>query len=128
MIENAKKITLIFIDYAVNFSFAKQTTINSENIDKFNLKLIRASTYFSQFNIDVRYKADKMNVVSNALSRLLSINIFKNDVDMNTLKINNYNYIIQDISVTTHVFQESLVLIIANFRTKFLDDFFKNKI
>lgn len=41
-----------------------------DNIDKLNLRLIKAFVYFFQFQIDVRYKANKSNIVFNALSRL----------------------------------------------------------
>ena len=128
MIESAKKITLIFIDYVANSSIAKQTTLNSENIDKLNLRLIKVSAYFSQFNIDIRYKSEKMNIVSDALSRFSSISSFRNDAEMNTLDIDSYHCVIQDIAVTTHVFQESLIAMTSNFRAKLLDDYFKNKV
>ena len=118
---------MIFIDHIANFFIANQTTLSSENIDNFNLKLIKVSTYFSQFNIDIKYKFEKMNIVLNALSRFLSINFFKNNADMNTLNIDNYHCFIQNIAITTHAFQESLT-IISNFRAKLLNNYFKNKI
>ena len=128
MIESAKKITLIFIDHVANFFIAKQTTLNSENIDKLNLRLIKISAYLSQFNIDIRYKSKKVNIVSNALSRLSSISSFRNDAEMNTLNIDNYHCVIQDIAVTTYVFQKSLIAMTSNFRARLLNDYFKNKI
>ena len=128
MIESAKKITLIFIDHVANFFIAKQTTLSSENIDKLNLRLIKVSAYFSQFNIDIKYKSKKINIMSDALSRLSSISSFKNDAEMNTLNIDNYHCVIQDIAVTTHVFQESLIAMTSNFRAKLLNDYFKNKV
>ena len=128
MIESAKKITLIFIDYIANFSIAKQTTLNSENIDKFNLRLIKISAYFSQFNIDIKYKSKKVNIVSNALSKFSSISSFRNDANMNTLNIDSYHCVIQDIAVIIHVFQKSLIAIISDFRAKLSNNYFKNKI
>ena len=104
IIESAKKIILIFIDHVANFFIVKQTILSSENIDKLNLKLIKVSAYLSQFNIDIKYKLKKMNIVSDALSKLSSINSFRNDTDINTLNIDSYHCVIQDIVVIIHAF------------------------
>ena len=62
----------VFTDHAANTSIAKQTTMNSSNTDKLNLRLVRASAYLSQFRLEVKYKPGKDHVVPNALSRLAS--------------------------------------------------------
>ena len=128
MIESVTKTTVIFIDHVANFSIVKQTTLNSENIDKLNFRFVRISTYFSQFNIDVRYKTERINIVSNALFRLSAINFFKNVEHMNTLDIDSYHCFMQDIFISAHAFQESLIFMTSNFRIKLIENYSENKI
>ena len=104
MIKSAKRITVIFTNHVANAFIVKQTTLNSDNIDKLNLRFVRVSAYFSQFDIDVKYKADKINIVSNALSRFLSINAFRDFVRMNTFDIDSYHEAIENISMNNHAF------------------------
>ena len=42
-----------------------------------NLRLIRASDYIQRFNLKIRYKSNKIYIVSNALFKLISFNIEK---------------------------------------------------
>ena len=128
MIESVTRTTVIFIDHVANFSIVKQTTLSSENIDKFNFRFVRFSTYLSQFNIDVRYKTEKINIVSNALFRLSAINFSKSVEHMNTLNIDSYHCSMQNISISAHAFQESLIFMISNFRTKLIENYFEDKI
>ena len=46
--------------------------MNITSTAKLNLRLIRASKYLQRFRIELRYKPDKVNIVSDALSRLAS--------------------------------------------------------
>ena len=73
IIETATKTTVVFIDDFANTSIAKQTTLSFSNIDKFNLKLIGIFFYLFQFDLDVRYKFDKANIVFDALFKLFTI-------------------------------------------------------
>ena len=127
IIKNAKKTIVILIDHAVNALTVKQTTLNNENTDKFNLRLIWAFAYFSQLNIDVKYKADKTNIISNALSKLSSINFFRNFVNMNILNIDNYHNTIENIFCFNHAFLKTLVSMISKFEIKLIDEYFKKK-
>ena len=61
---------IIYTDHSAAVSIFKQTTLATSSIDKLNLRLVRASQYLFSFNIAVRHKAGKFNVVSDALSRL----------------------------------------------------------
>ena len=127
MIESARKITVIFTDYVANAFIVKQTTLSSENIDKLNLRFVRASAYFSQFDIDVRYKADKANIMSNVLSRLFSINAFRNFVNMNTFDIDSYHEAIENIFINNHAFQKTFVIMTSEFKIKLITAYFENK-
>ena len=69
MIEMTFK-TIVYIDHVVNFSIVRQITLNFNNIDKFNFRLIRAFIYFSQFQLNVRYRSKKQHIIFDALFRL----------------------------------------------------------
>ena len=89
MIETIKNIIVVFTNHVVNTFIAKQTTMNSNNTDKLNLRLVRAFVYLSQFRLKMKYKSKKNHVVSNALSKLTSDNEqidrnSKNKLDLNT--------------------------------------------
>jgi len=48
----------------------RQTSLTTSSTDKLNLRLVRASQYLSGFNLSIRHKAGKANIVLDALSRL----------------------------------------------------------
>ena len=68
---NLKSPVVVYTDHLVAVLISKQTTLNTISTNKLNLRLIRASQYLSIFNLELRHKTDKSNVVPNALSRLL---------------------------------------------------------
>lgn len=71
MIESSRKPpTVIFTDHSAAVPISKQTSLSSSSTDKLNLRLIRASQYLSQFELTVKHKSGKSNVVPDALSRL----------------------------------------------------------
>ena len=47
------------------------------NIDKLNLRLVRAFQYLFEFNLNMRHKLNKFNVVLNTLSKFERIDVFK---------------------------------------------------
>ena len=79
MIEAAEKKVMVFTDHAASTAIACQTKLQSSSIDKLNQRLICASAYLSQFNLDVRYKPGKKHVLPDALSRLASTAISRDD-------------------------------------------------
>lgn len=79
MIEAAEKKVIVFTDHAASTAIACQTKLQSSNIDRLNQRLIRASAYLSQFNLDVRHKPGKEHILPDALSRLASEAVSKND-------------------------------------------------
>ena len=64
---------IIYTDYSIAIFIFKQIIFNIINIEKFNLRLICASQYFSIFNLEFRYKIDKFNIMFNILSCLLQV-------------------------------------------------------
>ena len=69
-----KHSIVIYIDYTIALDIACQISLTITFTNKLNLRLIRASNYLQQFNLDIYYKSSKQYIVSNALSRLISNN------------------------------------------------------
>ena len=71
MVESTKKPpVVVYTDHSAAVPISRQTSLTSSSTDKLNLRLVRASQYLSMFNLSVRHKAGKTNVVPDALSRL----------------------------------------------------------
>jgi len=73
LVESSKQRVTIFTDYSTTVAIIKQISLTTSSIDKLNTRLIRASQYISQYTneLDIRYKPRKVNLIPNALSRLL---------------------------------------------------------
>ena len=67
---NLISLIIIYINYLATILILKQIMLNIISINKINLRLIRASQYLLLFNLKLRYKARKLNTISNILSRL----------------------------------------------------------
>jgi len=63
----------IFTDHSATIAIIKQTSLTTSSTDKLNTRLIRASQYVSQYTneLDIRHKPRKVNLIPDALSRLL---------------------------------------------------------
>jgi hypothetical protein len=70
MIKSSKHSTIIYIDHEVSSVIAAIIKLSIFSTDRLNMKLIRASMYLSQFRLNIRHRAEKFNIVSDALSRL----------------------------------------------------------
>ena len=71
LIDSIKKFSIIiYTNHSTIVSIFKQTTLITFSIDKLNFRLIRVSQYLSNFNIVIRHKSDKSNVIFDVLSRL----------------------------------------------------------
>ena len=71
MIESTKKPpVVVYTDHSAAVPISRQTSLSTSSTDKLNLRLVRASQYLSMFDLTVRHKAGKTNVVPDALSRL----------------------------------------------------------
>ena len=65
-----KSFTIIYIDHFVVVSIFKQITLTIFDTNKLNLRLVRVSQYLFNFNVIIRHKFNKLNVILDALSRL----------------------------------------------------------
>ena len=106
IIETSQHFIIVFTNHVVNAFIIKQTTFSFNNIDKLNLRLMRASTYFSQFQLNVRYRFDKRHVLFDVLSRLLIDRFFLNDEE--NLNLNQ---------IKRHRFYEKSILIFMSFES-----------
>ena len=71
MIESIEIFSIIiYTDHFVAVLISRQIIFIISSNDKLNLRLMRASQYLFDFNLFVRHKVDKANVMSNALFRL----------------------------------------------------------
>ena len=70
LVKSTDTITIVYIDHDAALDIAKQTTLITSSIDRFNLRLIRASNYVQRFNLDIRHKFEKLHLISDALFRL----------------------------------------------------------
>ena len=99
---------IVYIDYVVNTLIARQTILNFINIDKLNLRLMKAFIYLSQFRLDIKHKFDKKHVISNVLFRfsfnneqikklssfddILNLNTFYNSIVNSLINSNIYAF------------------------------------
>ena len=126
LIEASRHPTIVFTDHAANTGIAKQTTLSSSNTDKLNLRLVRASTYLSQFRLDVRYRPGKKHVIPDALSRLPADRSF---LDEGNLDLESYNTSMTDPSMDDQclAYNGTLVSMSEAFRDQLLAGYAKEK-
>ena len=66
MIESIEMLsTIIYTNHFVVIFISQQIIFIIFNSDKLNLRLVKTLQYFFDFNLFVRHKTDKINVVSN---------------------------------------------------------------
>ena len=79
MIKSSKHVIQIQIDYFAIIDIIKQNfIISTTSIIKINVKLIYASQFLRQFNLNIKHKFEKKHIISNALSKLINLNFDKN--------------------------------------------------
>ena len=119
-----KSFIIIYIDYFVVVLIFKQIILIIFNIDKLNLRFIRASQYLSSFNIIIRHKFDEFNVVFDALSRLSN----KTTIDVtNKIEILNvlYDYVVNltNEKFRTIIIRDLSIVVYYIILIKIFDDF-----
>ena len=127
MIEAASK-TVVYTDHAANPSIVRQTTLNSSSTDKLNLRLVRASTYLSQFQLDVRYRPGKQHIIPDALSRLPASSVTGAlGSAIGALDIDTYHSGMEDPEQPDQVYayQNTIIAMSPEFRDQILDGYAK---
>ena len=75
MVESSKNPVIIQTDHSAILDLMRQSSITTTTSTmRLNVRLIRASQFLRQFQLDVRHKPGKDHVVPDALSRLASTN------------------------------------------------------
>ena len=74
LIESSVKPIRIQTDHSAILDLLKQTSIVSTSTLRLNVRLIRASQFLRQFNLQVSHKPGKEHILPDALSRLASLN------------------------------------------------------
>ena len=129
---------VIYTNHSIVVFIFRQTTLITFNTNKFNLRLIRASQYFFNFNIVIRYETKKFNMMSNVFLRLSNKKSiqsnFNNKIDVlnilydNSMKLKNHEFrivIIQNLSIITYYV--ILMKMFDDFRKRFKLIYDKNK-
>ena len=107
---------IIYTDHSVAILISKQTTLITSNIDKLNLRLVRVSQYLFSFNLIVRHKVDKVNVVSNALSRLQA----------SLIHISTTDEVLDTLHFATDAYHITLMKMSNDFKKKLIDVYRSN--
>ncbi len=68
------KNVIIYTDHAVLIRISHQFSLNITVMKKLNLHLIQTSEYLQCFYLNIHYKSEKLNIILDALSQLLSNN------------------------------------------------------
>ena len=74
LIKSSKSKVVVYTDHSATVDICKQATLTTTSTVRLNLRLVRASQYLQRFDLDVRHKPGKSNVIPDALSRLPSTN------------------------------------------------------
>ena len=63
--------SIIYIDHDASLSIAKQISLTISSTDKLYLRFVKAFEYDQRFDLIIRHKSNRLQLVSNALSRFL---------------------------------------------------------
>ena len=75
MVESSHQAVRIQTDHSAIIDIMRQNSIvSTSSTMRMNTRLIRASQFLKQFNLDISYKPGKEHIVPDALSRLASLN------------------------------------------------------
>ena len=74
MIESSKSKVVVYTDHSATIEIVKQASLATTSTLRLNLRLVRASQYLQRFELNVRHKPGKKNVIPDALSCLASTN------------------------------------------------------
>ena len=115
LIDFAIKFTIIYTDHEASLTIVKQIFLSIFSTDKLNLKLVRVSNYIQRFELVIKYKSDKLHLVSDALFKLST------NATMTTKMLS------QDEKLDVF-FTASLIEMISKFRKKLIEEYFKDSV
>ena len=114
---------IIYIDYSTTISIFKQINFIIFNTNKFNLRLIKALQYLFNFNITMKHKFNKLNIVLNTLSCLQANVVIIEKVEVLKLLYKSFiqfcnNDLITNISKLLLIYYIILIKIIDDFKRR----------
>jgi hypothetical protein len=123
MIRATKHFIIIWTNHSIIVAIIKQTKMIISNTDKLNFHFVKANMYLSQFDLNVRHKADRDHVILDVLFRLsffdseeISEEITE-EIAKNIIKKKN------DILKNVNVYVEILVKMFLTFKTRFIQTY-----
>lgn len=125
-----KSSIIVYIDHFVSIIIVKQYSLITTDANKLNLRLVHASQYLSTFDLNVRHKLEKQNLISDALSRLLrereSLTVNKNAEKI--LDALHTNFIVTSFANrTNYILSAFLIKMSSEFRTRLISAIKTNK-
>ena len=127
-----KSFVIVYTNHFVIVFIIQQIKLSFFSIDKLNFRLIRVSTYLSQFSLNIKHKSNNQYVVSNVLSWLF-IDAFKSTINSSILDdvywqtTLQYVYIIEKIKYSKHVVNKIYVNMSSKFKTSIMKSYKQNK-
>ena len=97
MIKSCRKLSvIIFIDHAIIANLIKQIFLIMFNIDKLNLRFVRASQFLSALSIKIKIKSEKLHVIFDILFCLKTNS--DSEKNSNSLKKNNESIVLKNLN------------------------------
>jgi hypothetical protein len=73
MIQSSNHSVIVLTDYTSTRGVYERTNLNTSDVSKANMRLVHASVYLSQFDLDVRYYPGRLNIVPDILLQLKAV-------------------------------------------------------
>ena len=129
--KNFQHSIIVYIDHSITTFIIQQIKLFIFFVNKFSLRLMRASIYLFQFIFNIRHKSNVYYIVSNAFFQTINRRIFfLNSVlnDAYLLKFVNSSYVDEINSMySKHVVSNIHVQMSSNFKNVIVKNYQKNK-
>ena len=124
---------IVYIDHSIITSIIQQTKLFNSFVNKFNLRLIRASTYLFQFIFDIRHKSNAHYIILNVLFKL-SIDDNKSSFESVLNDVYSLKFVVSQLAdkrelvYSNHTINDIHVQMSSNFKNVIVKNYQKNKI
>ena len=104
--------TIMYIDHSTTVFISRQITLITFNNDKLNFRLIKASQYLFDFNLFIRHKIDKTNIIFDVFFKLqVDASIFEKIEILKSFYEHSLKSIHDDLIVETSILYHHVNLI-----------------
>ncbi len=101
-VQSCEHPVVVLTDHKSTRGVVNQSSLRSVDLAKLNTQLMLASTYLSQFSLDIRYIPGRLNLVPDALSRLPTLPSPDDEKEAAKQTENVLDDIIDDFGYTSH--------------------------